>query len=237
MHVPTQPPMFENRYDAGRKLAEKLGAYKGKSVVVLAIPNGGVPVALSVALALDADLNLIVSRKIPLPLRPEGGFGAITDDGTMILNDETVRKAGLTPDQITYQAAQVRKNIAQRSLLYHKDLPPPAVAGKTVIVVDDGLASGYTMMAAVESVRKRRPKEIVAAVPVASAIAFKEVEKRAKVVACTVGTALKFYLADYYRYWNEPSEDEVLNCLREWRLRHTKPIILSPDKMPRNTRR
>jgi predicted phosphoribosyltransferase len=237
MHVPTQPPMFENRYDAGRKLAEKLVAYKGKSVVVLAIPNGGVPVALSVALALDADLNLIVSRKIPLPLRPEGGFGAITDDGTMILNDETVRKAGLTPDQITYQAAQVRKNIAQRSLLYHKDLPPPAVTGKTVIVVDDGLASGYTMMAAVESVRKRRPKEIVAAVPVASAIAFKEVEKRAKVVACTVGTALKFYLADYYRYWNEPSEDEVLNCLREWRLRHTKPIILSPDKMPRNTRR
>jgi putative phosphoribosyl transferase len=236
MHVPTQPPMFENRYDAGRKLAEKLAAYKGKAVVVLAIPNGGVPVALGVALALDADLNLIVSRKIPLPLRPEGGFGAITDDGTMILNDETVRKAGLTPDQITYQAAQVRKNIAQRSLLYHKDLPPPAVAGKTVIVVDDGLASGYTMMAAVESVRKRRPKEIIAAVPVASGIAFKEVEKRAKVVACTVGTTLKFYLADYYCYWNEPGEDEVLNCLREWRLRHTKPIIASARDLKKASR-
>jgi len=234
MHVPSQSPMFENRYDAGRKLADKLMEFKGKSVVVLAIPNGGVPVALGVALALDADLNLIISRKIPLPLRPEGGFGAITDDGTMILNDETVRKAGLTPDQITYQAAQVRKNIRQRSLVYHKDLPPPLVVGKTVIVVDDGLASGYTMMAAVESVRQRRPKEIIAAVPVASAVAFKEVGKRAKVVACAVGTALKFYLADYYRYWNEPNEDEVLNCLREWRLRHTKLIIRPQDKTSRN---
>ncbi len=236
MHVPTQSPMFENRYDAGRKLADKLMGYKGKSVVVLAIPNGGVPVALGVALALDANLNLIISRKIPLPLRPEGGFGAITDDGTMILNDEAVRKAGLTPDQITYQAARVRKNIRERSLVYHKDLPPPMVVGKTVIVVDDGLASGYTMMAAVESVRKRRPKEIIAAVPVASAIAFKEVEKRARVVACTVGTALKFYLADYYRYWNEPKEDEVLNCLREWRLRHTKLIIESTKALKKVNR-
>jgi len=88
-------------------------------------------------------------------------------------------------------------------------------------------------MAAVESVRKRRPKEIIAAVPVASAMALKEVEKRASVVACTVGTALKFYLADYYRYWNEPKEDEVLNCLREWRLRHTRPIIESAKALKR----
>jgi len=234
MHVSSQQPVFENRYDAGRKLAEKLTDYKGKSVAVLAIPNGGVPVALGVALALDADLNIIISRKIPLPLRPEGGFGAVTDDGTTILNEETVRKAGLTPDQITYQAAQVRANIRQRSLLYHKDLPPPMVTGKTVIIVDDGLASGYTMMAAVESVRKRRPKEVIAAVPVASASAFKEVEKRAKVIAYTVGTALKFYLADFYGYWNEPTDEEVLNCLREWRLRHTKPIIESAKALKRN---
>lgn len=233
MHVPSQSPIFENRYDAGRKLAEKLPEYKGKSVVVLAIPNGGVPVALGVALALDADFNLIISRKIPLPLRPEGGFGAITDDGTTILNDETVRKAGLTQDQITYQAAQVRKNIRQRSLLYHRDLPPPMVTGKTVIIVDDGLASGYTMMAAVESVRQRRPKEVIAAVPVASAVAFKEVSKRAKVVAHTVGTALKFYLADFYHFWNEPTDDEVLNCLREWRLRQTQPIIDSAKALKR----
>jgi len=234
MHVPSQSPIFENRYDAGRKLAEKLTHYKGKSAVVLAIPNGGVPVALGVALAIDADLNLIISRKIPLPLRPEGGFGAITDDGTTILNEETLRKAGLTQDQITYQAAQVRRNIRQRSLLYHRDLPPPLVTGKTVIVVDDGLASGYTMMAAVESVRKRRPKEVIAAVPVASAVAFAEVGKRAKVVAYTVGTALKFYLADFYRFWNEPSDEEVLNCLREWRLRQTKPIIESARALKRN---
>jgi len=231
MHQSSHPPVFENRYDAGRKLAERLSDYKSKSAIVLAIPNGGVSVALGVALTLDADLNLIISRKIPLPLSPEGGFGAVTDDGTLILNEDIVKKNNLTPDQINYQVAQVRKNIRQRSLLYHKDLPPAVVTGKTVIVVDDGLASGYTMMAAVESVRKRRPKEIIAAVPVASAMALKEVAKRARVITCAVGSAPKFYLADFYRYWNEPKEEEVLNCLREWRLRRSKPNIDAPGKI------
>ena len=81
-------PLFENRYDAGRKLAEKLMSYTGGNIIVLGIPNGGVAVALSVALALDAHLDLVISRKIPLPLSPEGGFGSVTDDGTLILNDE-----------------------------------------------------------------------------------------------------------------------------------------------------
>jgi len=226
MHLSTPQQVFENRYDAGRKLAEKLMDYKGKPVVVLAIPNGGVPIALGVALALEADLNLIISRKIPLPLRPEGGFGAVTDDGTMILNDELVRKVGLTQDQITFQVASVRKSIRERSLFYHRDLPPASVTGKTVIIVDDGLASGYTMRAAVESVKKRRPGEIIVAVPIASQQAFHELEKHAsKVVAYVVSSAPRFYLADFYSYWNEPGEGEVLDCLKEWQLRRMKPKI------------
>ena len=90
-------PIFENRYDAGRQLGEKLADYAGKPVVVMAIPNGGVAVALGVALALGADLDLVISRKIPLPLSPEGGFGAVTDDGTMLLSEEMVKNAGLNP--------------------------------------------------------------------------------------------------------------------------------------------
>jgi predicted phosphoribosyltransferase len=90
-------PVFENRYDAGRKLAEKLSEYSGQSAVVLGIPNGGVAVALGVALAIGADFGLVISRKIPLPLSPEGGFGSITDDGTLILNEEAVKKSGLDP--------------------------------------------------------------------------------------------------------------------------------------------
>ena len=226
MHLTAKEPIFENRYDAGRQLAAKLMDYQGQSVVVLAIPNGGVPVGLSVALALEADLDLVISRKIPLPLSPEGGFGAVTDDGTTILNDEMVKKAGLSQQQINYQVSQVRADIRQRSLLYHRDRPLAVISDKTVIIVDDGLASGYTMMAAVESVRHRRPKEIVAAVPVGPAAALKQVEQVAdKVITCAVGFMPKFYVSDFYRYWHVLTDDETLQCLKEWRVRRFRANI------------
>jgi predicted phosphoribosyltransferase len=219
-HFRRQQPVFENRYDAGRQLAEKLTEYKNERTIVLAIPNGGVLVALGVALALEAELDLVISRKIPLPLTPEGGFGAITDDGTIVLNEEAVKKMGLSKEQINYQVSQVRAEIRQRSLLYFKDRPPSIVSGKTVILIDDGLASGYTMMAAVESVRRRRPRQIVVAVPVAPAIALKQIEKIAdRVITCITGFMPEFYVSDFYRYWHEPSDDEVMQCLREWQRR------------------
>ena len=127
MRFPREVPIFENRYDAGRQLADKLAEYKNQHVVVLAIPNGGAPVALGVALALEADLDLVISRKIPLPLSPEGGFGSVTDDGTTILNEEIVKNAGLSQQQINYQVSQVRADIRNRSLLYHRDRPPMAI--------------------------------------------------------------------------------------------------------------
>ncbi|MFC2041052.1 phosphoribosyltransferase [Chloroflexota bacterium] len=213
--------IFDNRYDAGRQLAARLGEYKGQPVIVLAIPNGGVPVALEVALAIQADLDLVISRKIPLPLNPEAGFGAVADDGTVILNEEAVERASLTPHQINYQINQVRAEIRRRSLLYRKNRPPAALTGKTVIIIDDGLASGFTMRAAVESVRRRQPKKIVVAVPAASAAALEQVGKVAdRVVSLARGTKPKFYIADFYRYWRDLSDEEVLRCLSEWRMRH-----------------
>ena len=224
-------PIFENRYDAGRKLAEKLVQYAGQSVIVLGIPNGGVAVALSVALSLDADLDLVISRKIPLPLRPEGGFGSITDDGTTILNETVVRQAGLSKQQINYQVGQVRSDIRKRSMLYHGDRPPLTITGRTVIIVDDGLASGYTMRAAVESIRHRRPEKIIAAVPVGPEHVVKEIQDVAdKVVTCAVGTGRVFYVADYYRYWHDITDGEVLHCLKEWRTRRNGPRIELPQR-------
>ncbi len=218
MYSSQQKPVFENRYDAGQQLAARLTDYKNKPVVVLAIPNGGVAVALRAAIALEAELDLIISRKIPLPLSPEGGFGAMTDDGTIILNHEAVAKNALTPEQIERQVSQVRASIRQRCLLYHKDRRPSLVSGKTAIIIDDGLASGFTMRAAVESVRRRRPKEIVVAVPVASSIALERLENSAdKVITCVTSSAPKFYLADFYQYWHDPSDDEVFRYLEESR--------------------
>jgi putative phosphoribosyl transferase len=231
MRLSAAEPIFENRYDAGRQLAEKLAEYAGQSVIVLGIPNGGVAVALSVALALGADLDLVVSRKIPLPLSPEGGFGSITDDGTTILNEAVVKDAGLSQQQINYQVSQVRVDIRDRSLLYHRDRPPVAISGRMVIIVDDGLASGYTMRAAVASVRQRNPDKIVVAVPVGPESVVKELDEVAdKVVTCAIGSMPRFYLSDFYRYWHEISDSEVLDCLKEWRMRRYGPKIEMPER-------
>ena len=226
MHYPRQQPLFENRYDAGRQLAEKLEGYKNQPVIVLAIPNGGLPVASQVALALGAELDVIVSRKIPIPLAPEGGFGAVTDDGTTIFNPDVLKKINLTEQQINWQVSRVRNDIRQRSLLYRGTRPLSIVTGKTAIVVDDGLASGYTMMAAIESVRARQPKRVIAAVPAASAAAVTNVEKKADLVI-TVNTAFvpKFYVSDYYRYWNVLTDDEALACIKDFQMKRYQAQI------------
>ena len=220
MRSDREEAIFDNRNDAGRQLATKLAEYRGQPVVVLAIPNGGVPVAMEVASALKADLNLVICRKIPLPLTPEAGFGACADDGTIILNEEIAKRVGLSRQQIEYEASKVRAEIKRRSILYEGDRPLVTVGGKTVIIIDDGLASGITMRAAVESVRRRRPKEIVVAVPCASALAVEQVEKVAdKVVVCAKGSTPVFAVADFYRQWYDLTDDEVIRYLKQWRAR------------------
>ncbi len=212
--------VFENRYDAGRKLAEALSLYQGKPVVMLAIPNGGVPMGLEVAKSLNAEFDVVISRKIPLPLSPEGGFGAIADDGTMIINENIVKKIHLTTSQIDYEANKVRAVIKKRTMLYRGNRPLTRVIGKSVIVIDDGLASGITMKAAVESIRHRRPREIIVAVPTASTTALPLVRPVAdKVITCITGEP-PYAVADYYKHWYDVSDDEVVKVLENWRTQH-----------------
>jgi putative phosphoribosyl transferase len=224
-------PIFENRFDAGRQLALHLHEFAGTGAIVLGIPNGGMAVALAVALPLKADLDLVISRKIPLPLSPEGGFGSITDDGTMILNEDLVKQTGLTQQQIDYQVGQVRQDIRGRSLLYRRDKRPLAVAGRTVILVDDGLASGYTMRAAIASVKNRKPQKVVVAVPVGPESVVEELHRLAdKVVTCAIGSEGVFYVSDYYRSWYDVSDEDVLAYLKEWRMRRYDTNMDAPPK-------
>ena len=218
MRFPRGEAIFENRYDAGRQLAVRLLEYEGQGAIVLAIPNGGVPVGLQVASVLKATFDLVIARKIPMPLNPEAGIGAVADDGTIILNEELVKEIGLSPQQISYQVSQVRAKIRQRSLLYHGERPLTSITGKTAIIIDDGLASGFTMRAAVESVRRRRPKETVVAVPAASATAVEGIERVAdRVITCVTSVTPAFAVADYYQHWYDLSDDEVTRLIREWR--------------------
>ncbi len=236
MRHTSEAPLFENRYDAGRKLAEKMSEFVGKNALVLAIPNGGVAVALGVALAIGADFDLVISRKLPLPLSPEGGFGSVTDDGTIILDEAMVKHAKLTRQQIDFQVNQVRKNIMQRSLLYHKDRRPVSITGRTVVIVDDGFASGYTMKAAIASIRKRKPASVIAAVPVGPERVVNEIKKVAdRVITCAVGANPEFYVSDYYRAWYDVTDSEVLTCLKEFSMRkHNGGQIRLPGKKQGN---
>lgn len=222
MQLEAPKAIFENRSDAGAKLAGELAAYAGLSALVLAIPNGGVPVAIEVAGALKADLDVVVSRKIPVPVNLEGGLGAITEDGTYIINEDIVKRNGITSEQIEYEASKVKAGIKQRIAKYRGDRLPIRTSGRVVIIVDDGLASGVTMTAAVESVKHRKPKAIVVAVPVAPATAMSKLNRIAsKVVTCATAMMPKFFLADYYRHWRDISDDEVVRLLEHWRARQS----------------
>jgi putative phosphoribosyl transferase len=187
---------------------------------VLAIPNGGVPLAIEVAAALGAELDVLVCRKLSLPINPEGGLGAVADDGTMVVNQEVIERNGITLDQIEYEAAQVKANVKERSLKYRGESEPIRLTGKTAIIVDDGLASGITMAVAVEAVKHRRPREIVVAIPVASTTGYKRVSAVAdKVITCAIASQTRFYLADFYRNWRDIADDETGRYLEIWRRR------------------
>jgi putative phosphoribosyl transferase len=224
-------PVFENRFDAGRKLAEKMSEFAGRNAVVLGIPNGGVAVAMGVALAIGADFDLVISRKLPLPLSPESGFGSITDDGTIILDEAMIKYARLTKQQIDLQVNKVRANVKQRSLLYHKDRQPLSLLHRTVVIVDDGFASGYTMKAAIASIRKRKPASIIAAVPVGPEKVVAEIKLVAdRVVTCVTGSNAQFYVSDYYRTWYDVTDNEALTCLKEFSIRKSGGRIKLPEK-------
>jgi putative phosphoribosyl transferase len=176
---------------------------------------------MEIADALHADLDIIVCRKFALPMVPEGGLGAVADDGTSILNQDVILKDGISQEQIDYETSQVKNNVKQRSLRYRGECLPPRLNGKAAIIVDDGLASGITMAVAVESVKHRFPREIIVAIPVASNTGYNRVKSvTSKVVTCAVASMQKFYLADFYQNWRDISDDEIVHSLEIWRKRH-----------------
>jgi len=208
--------LFRDRTDAGRRLAERLLKHEDKGAVVLAIPRGGVSVGFEVAKRLRARFDVVIPRKIPIPWNPEAGFGAITADGTMVLNERMVRSLGLEEEEIEQAAEEVRQEIVRRTKEYRGDRPPSDVKGKPVILVDDGLASGYTMLAAIESLRKHSPSCIIVAVPVASNGAARLVGHKAdKLVALLVSHRLPFAVASFYVKWRDLTDEDVLVYLRQ----------------------
>jgi putative phosphoribosyl transferase len=206
--------MFADRREAGRFLAEKLAAYADRpDVLVLALPRGGVPVAYEVARALHAPLDVFLVRKLGLPGHEELAMGAIASGGVIVLNEDVVGALGILRDLIERVAAAEQQELERRERAYRDNRPPPDVRGRTVILIDDGLATGSTMRAAVAALRKLGPARIIVAVPIGAPETCAEFEQEADDVFCAV-TPQPFYAVGlWYRDFSQTTDEEVHELL------------------------
>ncbi len=208
--------IFEDRNYAGEFLARSLESFRGSDTIVLAIPSGGVPIGLIISSHLNLPFDLLIIRKIPIPGNSEAGFGALSLDGDMILNDSMVNMLGLSGEEIEELAKSVQDELRMRNHIFREDRPWPKLDGKTVLIADDGLASGYTMIAAARMVRRWKPKKIVVTVPTASMQTIDLVAKEVDIIVCpnVRSTGSYFAVADAYRNWYDLSKEEIVDLLR-----------------------
>jgi putative phosphoribosyl transferase len=209
--------IFEDRRDAGRQLAARISQrrYVKESPLILGIPRGGMVVAAEVAEALSAPLDVVIARKIRAPYQPELGIGAVVD-GTHItvLNEELVRTVGASKDYLDREIAYQSREVDRRLQLYRGDRPGTEVLGKTVIIVDDGIATGYTFRAALEGLRQRKPLRLVAAAPVGARDTAKMLAAFADELIC-LSTPFNFMaVGQWYRNFDQVSDEEVVAILQ-----------------------
>ncbi len=210
--------VFKDRFDAGVVLGEMLApAYAGvKDLIVLTIPMGGVPVAVKIAEILNCSLDLIIVRKIQIPGNTEAGFGAMTQEGDVFLNEALLSQLGLTEEQVERQSEKVRGELAERNRRLRGERPFPDLSDKTVVIVDDGLASGFTMKASVYMVNKRGAARTVVAVPTAPLRTIHSLEEGVEELYCAnVREVFSFAVADAYENWYDLPEKEVRFLLSE----------------------
>ncbi|MBD2776140.1 phosphoribosyltransferase [Iningainema tapete] len=205
---------FKNRRSAGQHLAKDLAVYADRAdVLVLALPRGGVPVAFEVAKALNVPLDVFVVRKLGVPGREELAMGAIASGGVQVLNDDIVRSIPDFNQVITLVAAKETKELERRETLYRGDRPFPTIQGRIVILVDDGLATGATMRAAVEALRNYQPASIVIAVPVSAPETYQQLQAKVEEIVCAVIPKRFYSVGLWYEDFPQTTDEEVRNLL------------------------
>jgi predicted phosphoribosyltransferase len=212
--------LYRDRFDAGRELAARLRRYANRpELLVLALPRGGVPVAFEVARAFRAPLDVFLVRKLGLPGHEELAIGAIADGGVRVLNEEAVRAFDISEDTIDAIAREEQRELERRAVAYRGDRPPPPVRGHTVILIDDGLATGSTMRAAVRALRRRRPAWLVVAVPVGASDSCAALADEADDLVCPHTPEPFRAVGLWYEDFSQTSDDEVRELLEraeEW---------------------
>lgn len=206
---------FENRRDAGQQLAAALAGYRDQRPVVLALPRGGVPVAAEIAAALAAPLDLILIRKLGVPMEPELAMGAVADgpEPIVVRNEDVIRYAGVTAAEFEAVRARELAEIERRRHAYLGTRPRAEVAGRIAIVVDDGVATGATTRAALSAIRRRGPKSLVLAVPVAPTASLEALRRACDAVVCLEDHEPFYAIGQYYDDFRQVSDQEVIDTL------------------------
>ena len=205
--------MFKNRKEAGQKLAEKLLHYRDKNPLILGIPRGGVPVAREIFDLLGGQLDVIIPRKVGLPWHKELAVGAVTMDGGFILNEQVARGHGITGQNLEYEILGARAEIQRRMALYRGDRPLPVTNGRTVIITDDGVATGFTMRAALKDLREKEAGRLVLALPVAPPDTARQLQKEVDELVCLETPFIFYAVGQFYEDFDQLSDAEVIKSL------------------------
>lgn len=207
--------VFKDRIHAGALLADELQRHVARADLLLALPAGGVPVGYTAAERLKIPFDIAIVRKIQVPWNTEAGFGAVAWDGSAVLNEVLVSELGLSSGQVEECISRTKRIVSERVQKFRGDKPLPDLRDHVVIIVDDGLASGYSMAVAVDSVMRYRPQRVVVAVPTGSAQAVQLVSSKADLLVClNIRAGPIFAVADAYEKWYDLSDEEVIGYLR-----------------------
>lgn len=207
--------IFKDRREAGEMLAERLQIYQGRDPLVLAVPRGGVVVAAQIHNALGGELDLIITRKIGAPHQRELAIGATGGEGVVMLNDELVSRLGIFPDYVRKAAAKEQAEIARRLELYRGRRELPQIEGRLVIIVDDGVATGYTLLAALNSLKQRKPAEMALAIPVGPPETFARLKKEVNALVYLEAPVDFAAVGQFYSNFEQVSDEEVIAILKE----------------------
>jgi len=210
-------PPFEDRRDAGRRLAGKLSRFRGERPVVFALPRGGVPVGYEISRAMGAPLDVFISRKLGAPGQPEFGIGAVAAGGVRILNQDVVRRLGIPEDYVERITAQELAEVKRRLRYFRGRRPETEVAGRTAILVDDGLATGVTARAAVQALRLRKPRRLILAAPVCAAQTATLFRTEVDELVCLESPSDLGAIGFWYRNFEQTSDEEVVELLEKAR--------------------
>jgi putative phosphoribosyl transferase len=213
------PMIYENRCDAGKRLARELAGYKSQEPLILALPRGGVPVGAEIAQALDAPLDLILVRKLGVPMQPELAMGAVVDGAEphVVRNEDIIALLAIPEEEFERICARELAEIERRRKLYLANRPRAELRDRVVIVVDDGIATGATVRAALEAIRGKSPRKLVLAVPVAPTSSLEELEGAADDIVCLQRHEPFYAIGLYYTNFHQVTDKEVIAILSEVR--------------------